>query len=466
MKTDLHHNRARSGSALIVTAIVMVMVSSVLVGYLLVTQSEFTAGARSQNWNASMALTEAGVEDALSFINKYNGDVVRASQWSTSASAAEDGWTVNGCIYTMHRVVDENVGYYDVSIDNTISNAPVISSTGTAYLKLRAGAASPFYFAAIGMPAVSATVGRTVQVKAEFLALFPGAIITKENINFNGNNVRVDSFDSTTNAASFWIPAWRYGIYDYHKARANGDVMTDSSIVGAISVGQANIYGTVDTGPGGTASIGNNGYVGPLPQVGSGIQPGYSKDDMNMVFPDVILPTGAQYWPSVPANNIISSNGNYQTLGIYGNLTITAAEVNLYVNGSISLSGQSVINCSTNTSLVRIYVSGPQIDMHGNATINNQTMNAHRLAIYGLPTLTSIDFGGNAAFYGTVYAPEADFQFGGGGNDIYDYIGSLVANSCKLNGKAAFHYDESLKVSGPGIGYVPASWREVPVTSN
>ena len=66
------------------------------------------------------------------------------------------------------------------------------------------------------------------------------------------------------------------------------------------------------------------------------------------------------------------------------------------------------------------------------------------MGIYGLPSLTSISFGGNAAFTGTIYAPEADFSFGGGGNNTYDYVGSLVTNSCKLNGHANFHYDESL----------------------
>lgn len=455
--------KRREGGALVLTSIILVVVGAVLASCLLATQGQYSIVSRSQTWNTSVVLTEAGVEDALAFMNKYAGNFPMVSSWSTAASAQQDGWTVNGNIYKMHRVVDARVGYYDVSIDNTISNSPVITCSGTTSNSLlSASYQPPFMLAAAGVSGFSAAAAaRTVQVRATFSALFPGAITTKENINLNGNNVRVDSFDSTMTNYSAWVTNWAYGVYDGSKAKANGDVATDSSLVGAISVGQANIYGHLDTGPGGSATVGNNGYVGPLPQVGSGIQPGYAKSDMNVIFPDVVLPTGASGWQYVPASNIITNSGNYTILSISGDLTIDAANVTIYVSGNINMSGSSAITVTTNASLVTIYVAGSSIDLHGQATINNQKQNAHTLGIYGLPSLTSIDFGGNAAFTGTIYAPEADFSFGGGGNNSYDYVGSLVANSCFLNGNANFHYDESLRVNGPGIGYIPSSWQEL-----
>lgn len=456
--------KRREGGALVLTSIILVVVGAVLASCLLATQGQYSIVARSQTWNTSVVLTEAGVEDALAFMNKYAGNFPMVSQWSTATSAQQDGWTVNGNIYSMHRVVDARVGYYDVTIDNTISNSPVITCFGTTSNGLHSASYQPpFMLAAAGVSGLSAAPAtRKVQVRATFSALFPGAITTKENINLNGNNVRVDSFDSTMTNYSAWVTNWAYGVYDGSKAKANGDVATDSSLVGAISVGQANIYGHLDTGPGGTATVGNNGYVGPLPQVGSGIQPGYAKSDMNVVFPDVVLPTGASGWQYVPANNIITNSGNYTIFGIYGNLKINAPNVVLYVSGNINMSGNnSEITVTTNANSVTIYVAGPSIDLSGQATINNQMQNAHYLGIYGLPSLTSIDFGGNAAFSGTIYAPQADFSFGGGGNDHYDYVGSLIAKSCKLNGNANFHYDESLRVNGPGIGYIPSSWQEL-----
>jgi hypothetical protein len=207
--------------------------------------------------------------------------------------------------------------------------------------------------------------------------------------------------------------------------------------------------------------VGKNGYAGPLPQSGSGIQTGYSADDMNMVFPSVVLPAGAYFWSSIPVNNTITNSGNYYTVGIFNSLVINASNVNIYVNGCINLSGNSAITIGTNACHVTMYVSGSSFSTTGNATINNLTQRAGVLGVYGLPSLTSIDFGGNAAFTGTIYAPQAAFQFGGGGNNSYDFVGSLVALSAKLNGKANFHYDESLKRNGPGIGYIPFSWKEI-----
>jgi hypothetical protein len=298
-------------------------------------------------------------------------------------------------------------------------------------------------------------------VQAVYSALFPGAITTVTNIDLNGNNVRVDSFDSTLTNASTWITNKGYGTYNLAKARANGNVMTDSSLIGAILVGQANIYGHLDTGPGGTASVGQNGYVGPLPQNGSGIQPGYFADDMNLVFPPVVLPSGASGWPSIPGNHVITNSGNYYMIRINDDLTINAPNVNIYVDGSIYLSGGEAITIGTNACRVTIYVAGESVSLTGSATINNQTQNAGVLGVYGLPTLTRINFGGNAAFTGTIYAPQAAFSFGGGGNNTYDFVGALVAYNAKLNGHANFHYDESLKRNGPGIGYIPYSWKEV-----
>lgn len=181
---------------------------------------------------------------------------------------------------------------------------------------------------------------------------------------------------------------------------------------------------------------------------------------MNVVFPSVSLPGGASSWQGVYSNQITNS-GNYYMFGIYNSLTIDAPNVTIYVFNSISLSGSQAISIGTNASKVAMYVGGPSISLTGNATINNLTQNAGVFGIYGLSSLTSINFGGNAAFNGTIYAPQATFQFGGGGNNTYDFVGALVAYSCKLNGHANFHYDESLKRNGPGVGYIPYTWTEI-----
>lgn len=454
--------RNRDGTALVITAIMLVAVAIALVTYLTVSLNEYKLVARSQAWSSSMALTEAGVEDALAFINKYQGSFTMVTNWSTAASAAADSWSMDGNTYTMHRVVDANGDYYDVTIDNSTPSNPTINSVGQLNtLACVDQAQTMFAVAGLQLGAGTTPISRQIQVKTVYSALFPGAITTQTNINLNGNNVRVDSFDSTLTNASAWQTNLGYGTYSGTYARANGNVATDSSLIGAISVGQANIYGHLNTGPGGTSTVGNNGYAGPLPQVGSGIQPGYSADDMNSVFPPVVLPAGANNWPSVPANGIITASGNYFIMGINGSLTINAPNVTIYDDGGINLGGWESITLGTNASHVSLYVGGPYISTSGNATINNLTQNAGMFGIYGLPSLTSINFGGNAAYTGTIYAPQANFSYGGGGNNTYDFVGAVVANSCTLNGHANFHYDESLKRNGPGIGYIPYSWTEI-----
>ena len=463
MKTPITTNkRSRAGSALVLTAVLACFCGAVLVTYLMVSQNEYFLVARSQTWNSSLALTEAGVEDALSFMNKYAGNFTMVTNWSTPESAEEDHWTKDGSTFTIHRVVNASGDYYDVTIDNSNPASPTMTSSGQAGFSLIASR-RPFVMAAAGMQFAANTtvINRKIQVRTVYSALFPGAITTITNIDLNGNNVLVNSFDSTLTNASNWKTNLGYGTYTSAKARANGNVATDSTMVGAISVGQANIYGHLNTGPSGSPTIGNNGYVGPLPQTGRGIQPGYVSDDMNMAFPSVVLPDGANNWQVIPANGVITASGNYYTMNINNGLIINAPNVTIYVDGNISLSGQQAITVGTNTSRVSLYVRGPSVSITGNATINNLTQNAGTLGIYGLPSLTSINFGGNAAYTGTIYAPQARFSFGGGGNNDYDFVGALVAFDCTLNGHANFHYDESLKRNGPGIGYIPFSWKEI-----
>lgn len=274
---------------------------------------------------------------------------------------------------------------------------------------------------------------------------FPDAIDTVTNINFNGNNARIDSFNSTNPAYSDWNTNLGYGTYVSYKARAHGNVATDSTATNAISigpVGQANIYGTVNTGPGGSILIGNNGYVGPLPQTGIGIQPGYTNDTMTNTFPDVVLPTGAGQWQTL-SGNLIASSGNYYLSSLNGSLDIEASNVQIYVAGNINISGNASITIGTNVTNASLYVAGPVANFFGNGLINN-SQRASTLAIYGLPTLTSLVLVEPAANYETIYAPEADCQLGGGGNNTVDFVGAMTVRSLKLNGHANFHYDESL----------------------
>ena len=71
-----------------------------------------------------------------------------------------------------------------------------------------------------------------------------------------------------------------------------------------------------------------------------------------------------------------------------------------------------------------------------------------------------MSFRGNAAFTGAIYAPQAAFSLGGGGNDAYDFVGASVTKTVKMNGHFNFHYDENLRRIGPSRGFLPTRWME------
>src|SRR2546426_3528565 len=87
------------GNTLFIVIVITGLVGFVLAVYLTLLRSQNTATMRSQAWNASIPVLEAGVEDALSHLNAHG---------TTNLNC--DGWTQSGTIYYMQRSLGEN--YY------------------------------------------------------------------------------------------------------------------------------------------------------------------------------------------------------------------------------------------------------------------------------------------------------------------------------------------------------------------
>src|SRR4029079_14920037 len=130
-------------------------------------------------------------------------------------------------------------------------------------------------------------LARGVRVTTSGGGLFAKGLVAKGQINMNGNNLSTDSFDPADPSYSTG------GQYDATKKKDHGDVATNSGLTNSVSVGNADIYGKVSTGPGGSVSIGSNGAVGNKAwhdDGHTGIMTGYVTDDMNVSFPDVAAP--------------------------------------------------------------------------------------------------------------------------------------------------------------------------------
>jgi hypothetical protein len=282
------------------------------------------------------------------------------------------------------------------------------------------------------------------------MPLFSFAIAARDKIDLNGNNISVDSFDSSDPLYST-----TNGMYSVTKRHDLGDVA--GSITNSISVGNCEIWGQAYVPPGGYLTLGGLGSIGSAAwlQAGcKGIENGCFWDDLVMDLPDIAPPfSGSYFVPGLGTNYdgtfykyLLVDGGNYELNGallLSGSDTmLVKSNVNatLYVTGDIELSGNAQIVMERGASL-QLFVGGPVANLNGNGVMN-LTGNATNFVYFGLPSNTSISLGVNALFTGAVYAPNATLVLNG--PILSDICGSLVVRTLQLNGRFYIHYDEAL----------------------
>jgi hypothetical protein len=445
----IRHGR-REGSVLIVMVVVLAIAGITLGSYLNLVANQNLSVLRSMAWNSAISVAEAGVEEAMAHLNK-NGTNRVTDGWAEDGTVirtplAGTNIIVNDTYVTAQRVIGS--AKYKVYVSRNI-DPPVIYAEGHVL--------NPKGNEYLPKP-------RVVKATTAVDFLFTKGMVAKGEIDLSGNNIRTDSFDSSDPNHS------TDGKYDSTKAKANGDVATNASFVDSLDVWNAEVYGKVSTGPGGSVKIGRNGSVGDAQwhaDGNTGLQPGHFTDDMNVYFPDVEEPfTGGGFTPTAGTiggtnYSYVLTDGNWQlttlSLGSSGSVLVSGDAV-LYVTGDVSLSGHAYIYIEPGATL-QMYVAGETAAIGGQGVMNANAT-AASFSYWGLPSNTTISMGGNAAFTGTIYAPQATLTLGGGGSTEYDFVGATITGSVKLNGHFKFHYDEALKAFGPRRGYAVTSWEE------
>jgi len=467
MRISLSKTGKLSGNILLVTILTGIVVGLTLVGFLRLVDVQSKSVQRSQTWNQSLAVTEAGIEDGMAFINQYAG-TQNIAAWTNTATA--NNWTVSGGnVFSTTRYLDAaHTIYYTVWVTNLNFATPAIRCTGSV--------PGPVWLSNPNR------ISRTVLITAKTEVLFNAAMAALGTIDLKGNNIETDSFDSSaTNYPGYWTSSIR---------RANGDVATDGKITGILVVGNANVAGHVMTGPGGTISIAANGSVGDLPWVDlptPGIEPGYSSDDMNVIFESVVIPGPPQMiWNGAPGSgnaptytysgttitgtnssqsfaHVITSSGNY-TINDSGDIYVGSnCVVNLKVISSVGTFSPNYLygaGTGTNAAKVTCYVDCANATLGSNDKPQGGGL-AGNMVFLGTPNCTSLSYKGNGDFTGAMYFPQADFQLAGGGSGVIDFIGSSVTKTVQMNGHYHFHFDEALKKWNPNNAYVASSWREL-----
>jgi len=426
------------GSTLTVTLLSVSLIGFFIFAYLDLGRTQRILEARSQAWNAALATAEAGVEEALAQLNPGAPSPV--------VDRTANGWGAPvGNLYGPVSRTLTNVGSYSVVF--TTDPFPIIYSTGY-----------------VSVPYLSSTIARPVRVETTNTPLFSAAIVAKYDINLAGNGVATDSFNSANPSLS------TAGRYDSSKASTNGDI---ASVMGIINVANGDVKGTVLLGPTATDSVSANGVI-----------TGGVSNDFNVEMPDVVLPQ-TNWLPAIATNvsitsvmggttNLFTANyqyafgpnspcpngsGYYAISGLSGGIYVTNANVTLLLTGNASPPVIYLAGTGPTAGKLTIYMDGPTFGIGGSSYIDSG--NATNLTYYGTTNNTQISISGNAAYCGTIYAPEANLKLSGGGSGTYSFIGATVTKTVTINGHFQFHYDENLALVGPKRGFVPRSWREL-----
>jgi hypothetical protein len=439
VKIQFVNESKESASVLVLTLILAVILGATLGSYLVLVRSQTVLGAQSQAWNSALTLAEAGIEDGMAQINITYGQLLAPTNYLSSITT---NWgALAGGVYSRSNTLIS--GSYSASLLPT-NPGPTITATGYTSVVF-----------------VGKRVARIVQVTTAPLPTFANGIAALSAVTTKGNKLTIDSYDSADPAHS------TNGMYNAATRKAGGDV---ADLAGNVNIQNANIYGHLKLGPTATYTI-NSGTVGDLNWAGPGVEPGWVANDYNIAPADVAVPYNSGF--SVPVNNNNATNtyplttGNYYVSGDFvmsqNETMVVSGNVKLYVTGNVTMKSQNAfyINISPGSSLTLYVGTASGSAVSTKLTQVNLTGNAANFSYYGLPSNKSLVWAGNNAFIGTVYAPQADFTCGGGGNNTFDYQGACLVSTVWMNGHFNFHYDENLKRSGPVSGFTVTSWKEL-----
>ena len=422
MKISLR--KREDGSVLAISMVSCVVIGIVLASFLVLIASRHEITARSMAWNSAMPVLEGGIEEALTHLKQNAG------------TPTKDGWkaaVVGGQNVHVKARTNSDGSYYSVVIYAAATKTPIIYSQGFTTAPRNKG-----YISRLVRVDVSTPPG-----------IFVRGVTTLKSVTLVGNGVLIDGYDS------------KLGPYNVVTNRnAAGGIATAGTTAGAISIGNADVYGNAMTGPGGTVTMGSQGSLGDVAWVSSGktgAQAGTIYDDFNASFPTNAPPTNYVAISQLPAGVTTLATGTWKmdtfsSNGSGDRLIVTTTNVVLWVN-DMTLGGQGSIDILPGASLT-LYI-GRTATLGGGGIVNIAGGGtANQLSIIGLNTCTSISYKGGSSFVGTINAPQADLTVGGGP----EFFGAAISKTFTANGCPAIHYDRSITSKAPPV---VSSWKEL-----
>ncbi|MDD2708564.1 MAG: hypothetical protein PHV34_11185 [Verrucomicrobiae bacterium] len=440
------HLKSEKGSALIAVLFFVIFLAAMAGSLLDIALQEFKLSKRSLAWNQAIYSAETGVEYGWNELNRLTGiNTNGAFMAGWNGPYSNSTWTLSSTSLVALAGTDATSTLVATVITNSPAGGMTIMASGTA-----------------SSPIMASTVTRNVKAVLDPVRAFNYAILCRNDINFNANSARVDSWNSN-NGAYDGTHAYSNGHTDGY--RAHGNVGTNGLVN---NTGGLDLYGSPSTGPGGAWT-----GASPIQPVAPDTGTNYWTSDTRVSIPDASLPRSPAFssspttYASTPA--AITAAGDYVMPAIASGMTFGDASgaggvIRVHVTGGIDLGGNNTISIiqpssGATTYRVELYVDGPTIKFYGtedcNATSDAKCSN---LQIYGLPTCTSVIFSGNCETHAALYAPSANVEVNGGGNKAF--YGSMVGKTFTAHGGIDIHYDEALGNQGLVTGYSLAQWIE------
>ena len=234
------------------------------------------------------------------------------------------------------------------------------------------------------------------------------SVFAEQSISMNGSpSISTDSYNSAN------------GPYDSNTAGANGDVATDSIAGGAVNLtGNVTIHGDVVVGPYGNPAtvISTGSNVTITGTTSAALEPQNPQPITTSVNSEGDLTVGSQ------TNYVLQAGTHrFSSINVSGGGMVTAlGPVKIYVDGSVSVSGNGIITAGDAPPNFQIYVT----------------------------TNSTFSISGNGNVYAAIYAPNAVVSNTGNG----ELFGAVVASTYTQSGNGQIHYDEALKNVSGDIG--------------
>ena len=468
-----------SGSVLVWTVLLMVILSLFAVEVLRAVSGRFQVGVQAATWQEALLAAESGVDLAVVELRKslYPAPNQAWENWTTppGAGVVSHGLTIvpNAGLAGTPMTVEVNVDAPPQLLD---------PSNGWQYYRIRTLGTLPL----TGPPRVSynkqdnqlrkltllnqrvidslftsetsaAHAARRIEAIVKPVGSFDQAILAIGSLDLNNQNIVIDSYDSRDSAKS------TNGLYDVAKRQEHGNIATDGSILDA---GGAHVYGDVSTNSGTATGVANvtgeqrtDFYQDPIE---------VSAPNWTSINPTPAVVTGTM---DIPANAVKGSTASryrlsaitltgQKTLTLTGNPDGTPTYVEIYVTGDIDVSGGGQITVDPGVNATIYFAQ--DVDISGNGMVNRNNQPAD-LLLYGIKpaagTTPHVSLGGNGQITAAVYAPGHTVTVNGGGNSGHVF-GSVVGKTVTMTGVTNLHYDEALSVGGLINNYKIVSWFE------